>query len=673
MSMDLGRPSSSIPASDIPVTVSGAKGTASEAKHTVGGIELTFKEMKKNQASSSIGMEVTFSISGKTVTKYIYMGVDQQYKDTEAERKVAHEQLIEGAIAITKALVAQYSEGDKGHELEEPTVLKQLDEYHFSKTATGEIKQTSDKVDKVIGQVASGKVLNPNTKEEITEEQLNSIGESMLRRYQEYKKTHPNVSLDSIPKSPATAEQPAVTHHSPEECRFLCDFLHGGHHVKFNKIADEMKKKPTWETDLKGYINELGNNQITAFLMLKKRDLRGFDQEILFSMLVHVQEAAKAKNISVGEDFYLLIAHLSVPIHNHVVLEKKGKGAVNVVSSFTAPDGTTYIFKPSPDTLSRKVKIKEQLAGTAAASGIPPGDAAHLPSRAVASSCVDTLLYGNDTVSVKTQFAIINGQRGIMMSEATGKSPKTVEGTEEEYTISDPKIQQNIDTLIHAESPVTDKTLQTIARLLNCRKVRVKFDLMGKNYKLMITPLSTLINFDPDNRVTAQGLLKLQIKDFITGECDRHPYNYFINGATGKVTGIDEDCCFGRNAVPDNVDVREQRALLGIIPNNSSLMLRMPAVITKEILTQVNAMSEEALRETLEPYIAREELEATVQRLNMLKRHINDSGNCLVVDDLLSDAARERMDSNNSYWAREVYLLDSQQKSWNYLRKGIET
>lgn len=80
-----------------------------------------------------------------------------------------------------------------------------------------------------------------------------------------------------------------------------------------------------------------------------------------------------------------------------------------------------------------------------------------------------------------------------------------------------------------------------------------------ENHPTSFTLTGTTLNLKeltPRNPTTAEGLLKLQIKDFITGECDRHPENYFIDDL-GKVKGIDEDCCFGVNAAPEGVDVRQ--------------------------------------------------------------------------------------------------------------------
>lgn len=149
-------------------------------------------------------------------------------------------------------------------------------------------------------------------------------------------------------------------------------------------------------------------------------------------------------------------------------------------------------------------------------------------------------------------------------------------------------------------------------------------------------------------------------------------------------------------------DVRAQGKLAGIVPNQGSLMLRMPAVITKEIFNIINNLHPNDIARLLGPYVTEAEIAATIVRLNLLKEHINDESKCMVVqkmediflkkletkpqkisveeesryqqqetDILTSDAAR-RINSNNSYWARELYLFDSSEKNWNYLRIGLK-
>lgn len=255
------------------------------------------------------------------------------------------------------------------------------------------------------------------------------------------------------------------------------------------------------------------------------------------------------------------------------------------------------------------------------------------------------------------------------MEKAQGSTPKITGFLQKEL-----KPDQYKHLLDGPEKP-TPRQLKYIATELKLREVVVETDESGK-WKLIGTS-ATFENLNPKNATTAEGLLKLQIKDWITGECDRHPENYFIDD-DGKVTGIDEDCSFGVNAVPEDVDdVRSQSALKGFIPNNASLMLRLPPVITADIKAAVNNLyqNKDELRTTLKAHISEKEIDATISRLEKLHKHINNEFDCRVVnssEELLSPDAQKSVDTNNSYWARELVVYSQDEKGWNHLRAHRE-
>jgi len=233
-----------------------------------------------------------------------------------------------------------------------------------------------------------------------------------------------------------------------------------------------------------------------------------------------------------------------------------------------------------------------------------------------------------------------------------------------------PKVRKFIINKIMKKGTFESNDLKLIAGVLKCRRVEFAGDLKGA--WLLIGTYAQFEKFSPDNPTTAEGMIKLQVKDVITGECDRHPGNYFIDDQ-GNVTGIDEDCCFGVDAIPEGVDVRDQGPLMGFIPNNASLMLRMPNVITQSIKDRIDELyaNSEELVSSLLPYISSDEMAATLTRLEKLHSHVNDSSTCLVVsskDELLSEEARLRADTNNSYWARELLVFSNDEEGWNYLR-----
>ena len=450
--------------------------------------------------------------------------------------------------------------------------------------------------------------------------------------------------------------------------------------INFNKIADELKEHPNYENELLSQFGSLNEKQINKIASMSEYDLRGFDREVMEKVLIITKlKLQECGNIKKAEQLDSRIKNLQTTKIISVTpekMQKLGGGAVNVVYKVTYKknDSTLKaVFKPDPADLDPLTQFREQHFGTAAASGIPPGVDAHLPARAVASSVVDGLLYGDDRISVKTQYAIVNGQRGILMEKATGSSPKVTKTEEREI---DPEDKTVVFKFIHEQMKADPKFLlnpvnrQQIAILLKCRSVKIELD---DNMKLkFFGTFAEIQHLEPENATTAEGLVRLQVKDYITGECDRHPENYFID-ADGNVKGIDEDCCFGVNAVPEGVDVRGQESLKGIIPNNASLMLRMPPVVTEKIRDEIADLAGkiDELRESLEQYISPEEIAATLQRLTTLHAHVT-SENCLVVQNaegLLTDVAQHRIDTNNSYWARELVVYAEDKNGWNYLRE----
>jgi hypothetical protein len=449
-----------------------------------------------------------------------------------------------------------------------------------------------------------------------------------------------------------------------------------GPFTDFNAIADELKSQKGWQEAINSQVLRLNPQSIAKLISIPLVDLRGYDRELLLAIFQAVKDRKGCPAVDER------IGHLETKV---ITVDKQdmkvlGGGAVNTVYSVKYVEPTTKekveaVFKPEPSELDSTTVIKEQLFGTATASGIPPGIESHLPSRAVASSFVDRLLYANDTISVKTEFAIVNGKRGILMQKASGKSPKVIGEKKEAVDLNaHPKVKMFLLRRLHEEGSLTTQDAKFFAAVLKLRSVEIAGDIRGK--WVLTGTSATVENFDPNNPTTAEGLLKLQVKDIITGECDRHPQNYFI-AQDGKVTGIDEDCCFGVHAIPEKGDVRKQDSLKFLIPNNASLMLRMPPVVTKEIKEQIDRLhaNPDQLRKGLEPFISKAEIDATETRLQKLHDHVNSEAYCLVVDtkeELVSTEARKRMDTNNSYAMREALVYAKDQKGWNYLRAHRE-
>jgi hypothetical protein len=423
-----------------------------------------------------------------------------------------------------------------------------------------------------------------------------------------------------------------------------------GNHVDFNKHADVLKKSPDWQKAVERGVASLTIHERIQFASLDKVKLRGFDREVAHKIL-------SCLKLSNQEELRASLAPEIITTSEKNVL---GGGAVNTVYKVTykSTEGgqKTEVFKPDPSGLSTLIRFKEKLFGTAVASGIPAGDESHLPSRAVASSVVESLLFPGNPISVQTRFATVDGQRGILMEQAAGENPRVTKEKTKTWKISE---------LPPAQAQALQKRLgdsKFVAAMLKASSVKIEGDSLVTTH--------TVLNVDLTKPKTLEGLVMLQCLDVITGQVDRNPNNYHID-PEGNVKGIDQDCSFGIHAIPDDVDVRSQPALKMFIPNNSSLMLRMPPVITEYIQTSINSLhqNKDALRASLKGFITDTEVEATMVRLDKLHTHIQT---CIVAktpEGLASPLNQKRMTPDNSYQAREQMLLRQDQKGWNDLRK----
>lgn len=493
-----------------------------------------------------------------------------------------------------------------------------------------------------------------------------------------------------------------------------------GNRCKFNELVQQIDNDAAFDN-----LN-FNDAQIEAFTQLDLIALRGYDRVLLAKILTAAEK--KAASPSNKNLLNIMIAKLETKVvnleKNKLTMHYLGGGAVNSVYALKSEDGkTVFVFKPDPSELGFITKIKESHFGTATAQGIPAGEEAHLPYRAVASSIVDASLYGEThRISVKTEFTIVEKDgvrmRGILMSAAAGESPSQEEKINnaqvkdfikykdgqkiiylkdyesiakklgyKEVKVKNKKLigagkleithltKQDLEN-IGVNDPIDElmpNTCKVVAQRLHFRKVKFMVDKNGVKKLVGIRP--TLGAFHPNNIKTMEDLLRLQIKDIITGECDRHPQNYFI-AKEGSATGIDEDCCFGVNAFPEEGDVRAQKSLKGFIPNNASLMLRMPPCVTEKIKEEVLNLQAKCdrpggLAEQLSSNITEEEIAAAKKRLDSLVAHLDvlDKNGLIVKDAKQLYEHKHLMDSNNSYWAREVLVFDSRKKGWNYLRE----
>jgi hypothetical protein len=147
---------------------------------------------------------------------------------------------------------------------------------------------------------------------------------------------------------------------------------------------------------------------------------------------------------------------------------------------------------------------------------------------------------------------------------------------------------------------------------------------------------------------------KLQLLDHLTGQGGRRHDNYFIDiGPDGKakVTGIDNDLCFGsRLSKPNGVRYANNDTLYGF--HGTAL----PPVVDTEMADMIHALTPDDLREMLGNKLSEAEVQAAIARHEGVKEHINvlaRQGRIIPPSDWGRPAITKLLTADNSYVGRE--------------------
>ena len=251
-----------------------------------------------------------------------------------------------------------------------------------------------------------------------------------------------------------------------------------------------------------------------------------------------------------------------------------GAGKMNTVAKLVHADGVPRIFKPEPLTDG----------GTAKAPKVMGIDlnAPHYGNRNIASRAVADAL-GTDVLP-KTQYAMHNGQFGMLMDMAPGES-----------------LVKKVTALSPKGQPYT--------------------------YKSKVKPWKDDSPPSPKARASLHSQLnQLEWCDLITGQMDRQPENYMLDfqGDQVKVTGIDNDLAFGKNS--KGIDYTA---------NDGSTSPGRPQLIDKATLDRLKGLDfDRDIRPGLTGLLTQEEIDASRQRFALVLRHAQDlESKGLVVDD----------------------------------------
>ncbi|WP_298347627.1 DUF4157 domain-containing protein [Ferrimicrobium sp.] len=251
----------------------------------------------------------------------------------------------------------------------------------------------------------------------------------------------------------------------------------------------------------------------------------------------------------------------SVPLSLHATgtSAEGSKYKLNNVTYQTGHQGTTSGFFKKEYALHEKREVHEDVLGL-------PVVNPNLGGRSMAMYKLDRLLSAG--VTAKVEYAVHNGELGIVMEEASGKDARSLEWTiQPSETGKDGRVRAN----------------------------------------------------DP---VLQQCLNKLQILDAIAGQIDRHSGNYYVqrdanSGSVTGVTGIDLDMAFGK-------DMHDPTAGTGV--TSAAMNYRgVPKLFDEQMANKILMITDAQVRDAIDGLLSKEEVDATVSRFKHVKESIEQA------------------------------------------------
>ncbi|WOI44385.1 hypothetical protein [Acidovorax sp. BLS4] len=218
--------------------------------------------------------------------------------------------------------------------------------------------------------------------------------------------------------------------------------------------------------------------------------------------------------------------------------------------------------------------------------------------------------------------------------------------------MDDPQVAiRNIATLSCAKKLGLDVIADTRLALIDTGRGPLDPDL---GLLMERAPGKQASNADADwfkNPAVFAEVTKLQLLDHLTGQVDRHDNNYFIDvGPNGdvKVTGIDNDQCFGKDLRrPSDIRPRSGLPFYGTA---------LPPVIDTTMAAMIDDLVDDELHAMLDNQLSDDEVEATGSRLQGLRLHVDQlRGQGLVIEpgQWADTAIQARFTAQNSYIGRE--------------------
>ncbi|CAM3716837.1 Phosphatidylinositol 3-/4-kinase [Paracidovorax anthurii] len=150
---------------------------------------------------------------------------------------------------------------------------------------------------------------------------------------------------------------------------------------------------------------------------------------------------------------------------------------------------------------------------------------------------------------------------------------------------------------------------------------------------------------------------RLQLLDHLTGQVDRHDSNYFIHigpDDRARVTGIDNDQCFGKN-LTDPAGI--QQITTSDNRDNGFRGTKLPPVVDTTMEHAINAVTETDIRSMLEGKLTEDEVNAAIQRHQGVKDHIarlRADGRVIEPEQWSRSEIQQLLTVENSYVGREL-------------------
>jgi hypothetical protein len=219
--------------------------------------------------------------------------------------------------------------------------------------------------------------------------------------------------------------------------------------------------------------------------------------------------------------------------------------------------------------------------------------------------------------------------------------------------LDDPQIaMRNLATVSYARKLGLDVVPETTVAVLGATQGPMLGLMMERARGKPAATMDPSILNRPD--VCAE-VTKLQLLDHLTGQGDRHGANYFISiepSGRAKVTGIDNDQCFGK-------DLTDPNGIQQVDGDNFRWGFRgtaLPPLVDTEMARKIHELTPGDIREMLGNKLSESEIQAAIARHAGVKKHVETlraRGWIIHPDQWGHPNVQKALNAQNSYLARD--------------------